>query len=374
MESPEFKIIAEQEGLAEAISALEGLTEAALDTEADNLHHYETRVCLLQLNAGGRIFLIDALASIDLRPLWKALEGKLLLMHGSDFDLRLLAELGGFRPRAIFDTMLASQLLGLPRIGLASLLEEFFSVHLPKDSQKSDWSRRPLPEKMVNYAAKDVYYLPELRDILAGRLEELGRLDWLRQKCDWQIEVGATGFPKPDENAWRIGKSEKLSQKALAALYELWHWRDSEARRLDLPHFKVMSNEYLLRLAEAVAAGQAAAAFESLPPGMRRKRTNGLVDALNRGTERDPSTLPRRRFSGEGRQPLNFEELQRQELLKNHRDRIAAELKIDSTLIATRAQLAQIARIPEDYIQGLLPWQAELLRPAVEECLARARP
>ncbi len=124
---------------------MESVAEVALDTEADNMFHYRVRVCLMQFLIGEHVFLVDVLApGVDLKPLWPLLARKHLVMHGSDFDLRLLHDLCGFRARSLFDTMLAAQLLGRQRIGLASLLEDHFGVQLDKNGQKANWSKRPL--------------------------------------------------------------------------------------------------------------------------------------------------------------------------------------------------------------------------------------
>jgi ribonuclease D len=355
-------------GVADLLDHLRPHQRVALDTEADNLHHYETRVCLLQIDAGGgRQFLVDTLAGLDLAPLFAVLAKKYLIMHGSDYDLRLLWELAKFRPDEVFDTMLAAQLLGRERIGLSSLLQDILGLHHPKDSQKSDWSKRPLPEKMVRYAAGDVAHMAALHRTLAGELKQLGRDEWHRQKCAWQIEVATTGFPADNDHAWRLGPSRHWQPRAIAALYELWHWRESEAKRLDRPPFKVMSNDYLMKLSLAVADGSYRAAFENLPEGLRRGRARGLPEALQRGAERDPKSLPRRPPSGDRLPPLTGAELARQDVIRDHRDRVAAELKIDATLIASRSQIALLARTPHEAAKLLLPWQVELLREALEQ-------
>lgn len=367
----EFTYVDTQAGLEALVAHLQAQDLIAMDTEADNLHHYETRVCLIQLAAGGRQFIVDPLANLDLTPLFSLLAQKTLLMHGSDYDLRLLWDLTKFRPVEVFDTMLAAQLVGRERIGLASLLEDFLGIHHPKDSQKADWSRRPLPPKMLNYAAGDVAHLFEIHRILTEQLTELGRLEWHRQKCSWQIEVATVGFPEENVHAWRIGPSRGMSPRALAALYELWHWRESEAKRLDRPPFKVMSNDYLAKLALAVADGTQREVFERLPNGLRRGPSRGLIEALERGSERDPKTLPRRDPQGRRPDPLDAEELARQDQIKAHRDKVANELKIDATLIASRSQIAQLCRAPEEAEKVLQPWQVGLLRPVLDSFASR---
>ncbi len=360
MEDELFEYIDTQEGLNDLCDRLESQTEIALDSEADNLHHYATQLCLLQLRFNGQTYLLDMLVEIEYSHFWKTLDGVHLIMHGSDFDLRLFKEFADFRATSIFDSMLASQLLGIKKFGLAALLEEFFEVKMPKDSQKSDWSQRPLTEKMLKYAANDVLYLHQLRDLLMNQIREHGREAWLEQRCEYQIETAQSGFPEGSEHSWRIARANKLDGKGKAALYELWHWRDDLARRLDRPPFKVLGNEYMLKLAEAVSEGNWKFVFESLPPGIQRRKKQGLVDALKRGEIRDESTLPKLPPREESKGPLSQAELDRQEKIKLHRNRVAEELGIDPTLIATRSHVAQLAR-DSSAMEGLLEWQKELL-------------
>src|SRR6202012_4752080 len=197
-----------------------------LDTEADNMYHYRVRVCLLQFNIDGEVFLVDVLGRIELKPLWALLAQKHLVMHGSDFDLRLLHDLCGFRAKSLFDTMLAAQLLGRQRIGLAPLLEDHFGVQLDKNGQKANWSKRPITPKLLDYAALDVWHLFELRDLLSRDLSKLGRLQWLEQQCRVQIASGFEGFSPPGENDWRMVKSERLRGKFRAGRKEFGHWRE----------------------------------------------------------------------------------------------------------------------------------------------------
>ncbi|AWI09150.1 ribonuclease D [Ereboglobus luteus] len=362
-DTPEYQLIDQAGQLAPLLEALDRVDEVFLDTEADNLYHYRTRLCLLQFNVEGRFFLVDALAGLDFSPLWQRLAGKHLVMHGSDFDLRLLADLCGFRARSLFDTMLAAQLLNRRRIGLAALLEEHYGVALDKDSQTANWSQRPLTPRLLDYAALDVYYLPALRDQLTSELDALGRLDWLRQQCDRQIESGATGFPPDDENDWRIGRSERLRPHGLAVLHALWHWRENWARKLDTPPFKVTSNDLLLKIAEGADHGLSARSLmETIKLGRRHDRlAPSLRAAIEAGLSRDPHTLPRRRGRDPNILPLTAAELAVQDAIKAERDFIAQKIQLDPTLIANRAQLAQIARIPDKPGEVLLPWQVELL-------------
>ncbi len=361
---PVYTLIDQPGQLSPLLEALDRVEEVALDTEADNMFHYRTRVCLLQFLVGDDIFLVDALAAMKLDPLWEQLSEKHLLMHGSDFDLRLLHDLCRFRPKSIFDTMLAAQLINRPRIGLAALLEDHFGVKLSKESQKANWSKRPLTQKMLDYAALDVFYLPALRDILTKELRKLGRLEWHSQQCLAQIESGAAGFAPPDDNDWRIGRSERLRGAGLSVLHAVWHWREQTAQRLDVPPFKVCSSDLLLKIANAAETGESEATImATVHLGRRHDRlATSLAAAIRAGLARDPKTLPRRRGRDPNHVALTQAEVARLDRIKDDRDKIAAKLALDPTLIANRAQLAQIARSPRRIDELLLPWQAGLLR------------
>lgn len=359
---PEYRMVERNEDLEPLVAAMQKVKEIALDTEADNMYHYRTRMCLMQIMVGKEIYLVDVLApGLNLEPLWARLRQIHLVMHGSDFDLRLLHAICGFRAHSLFDTMLAAQLLNRQRIGLAALLEEHFGVELDKDGQKANWSRRPLSKKLLDYAALDVLHLRELRTLLARELTKHKRLEWLEQQCQAQIAAGAEGFAPPEENDWRIGPADRFRGPGLGALHALWHWREDQARRLDTPPFKVCSNDLLLRIAQAAENGAGEnEILQTVNLGKRHQRLIGsLSAAIRAGLARDPKTLPRRRHQRMA--PLTSEELARQEEFKQRRDKQAKTLNLDPTLIANRSQLAQVAREPARIREILLPWQAELL-------------
>ncbi|MEO6996309.1 MAG: HRDC domain-containing protein [Lacunisphaera sp.] len=360
--SPNYQFIDRPEQLAPLYAAIDRCTEIALDTEADNLFRYRTRICLLQIHAAGEIYLVDLLADLPLEPLWQRFATKPLIMHGSDYDLRLLWEFCRFQPMQLFDTMFAAQLLNIPRFGLAALLLQHFGVELDKDNQKANWSQRPLDRGMLDYAAMDVFHLFGLRDRLRDELLKLGRLEWFEQKCRWQIEVGHDGFSAPDENAWRISGSEKLRGRGLPVLHAIWQWRESWAEKINTPPFKVVGNEMLGRIARAADEERPIDEVLYVNLGRRHDRLYpSLAEAVRKGFETDPSSLPRRERRREFA-PMTPDELARQDRLKADRDRLAQGLNLDPTLIATRAQLVQIARDPSSIEKVLLPWQANILK------------
>jgi ribonuclease D len=188
----------------------------------------------------------------------------------------------------------------------------------------------------------------------------------MEQQCQAQIEAGVTGFSPPDENDWRIGKSERLRARGQCVLHSVWHWRQEQALRLDTPPFKVCSNEFLVRLAGAADEGASAEAIlAEVNLGKRHQRLIGsLAAAVRAGIERDPRTLPRRPGRDPSHQPLTQAEIALLDRIKEDRDKIAGKIEIEPTLIANRAQLSQIARAPGKLGEILLPWQATLLSEA----------
>ena len=363
--TPTYQLLDQPGSLTPLLAALDKVHEVSLDTEADNMYHYKTRVCLMQFLVGQEVYLVDVLApGLKLEPLFARLAKKHLIMHGSDFDIRLLHDLNGFRPKSIFDTMLAAQLLGRPRIGLGSLLEDHFGVAVDKSGQKANWSARPITPKLLKYAALDVWYLPALRDILTKELSKLHRLGWLEQQCQAQIESGSTGFAPATDIDWRIGRSERLRGPGLSVLHAIWHWRESQAQRLDTPPFKVCGNALLIQIAEAAEAGDSEESIlHRVNFGKRHERIfPSFATALHEGLQRDPKSLPRRPGRDPNHVSLTQREIELQDRIKADRDAVAQKLGIEATLIANRSVLAQIARHPRKLDDLLLPWQADLLR------------
>ncbi len=146
-ESEGYVYFQEPTALERLIRRIKGHEKVAVDTEADSLHNYFEKVCLVQLSLGGEHFLVDPLTKLDLTGFLEAQADKPLIVHGGDYDLRMMRAWMGFRPHLeVFDTMIAAQLLGIEQIGLAALIERFFDITIGIAGVKSVWSRRPLSE------------------------------------------------------------------------------------------------------------------------------------------------------------------------------------------------------------------------------------
>ena len=353
-------MIAGEAAFRDYLAALVERPEVALDTEADSLHCYFEKLCLVQSGWGEEpatghasdLRLIDPLAGLPLDEFFAALSGKRVIFHDADYDLRLLRRSGEFPDKDIFDTMIAARICGEPQLGLAALVERYFGITLSKASRKANWAQRPLSPQMVEYALNDVRFLPQLARILEDRLEELGRTAWYAQSRDRMVRGTRETRQRDEENLWRITGYAALSRRGWALLRALWHWRDAEARLWDRPPFHVLSNENLLNLADQASRG----GNFSRPrlPNPRAERLEAALEAaLALPEEEWPAVLrgPRIRSTKE--------QVDRFNSLKDRRDKVAAEIGLDASILAPKAALEAVAS--DQNASQLLPWQRSLL-------------
>ena len=339
----------------------------AVDTEADSMHSYETKLCLIQFVSGARLAIIDPLAieREDLGCLLDLIdEAEVVWMHGADYDMAMFRKTFGRIPEKVWDTQTAARLLGVEQFGLANLIEQEFGVKLSKQSQKADWGRRPLPEKMLSYAFNDVRYILPMAENYIRRLEDEGRTAWFEESCESARETVSTREERPTEDAWRVNGWGKLDRRGLAYLRALWEWRDEECRKLDRPAFKLVSNQVLLTLAEKLQNGERVEPPHYLRPPLARRLIKAIADARTIPEEE----WPQKRRKGNGmRLQIDEDELQR---LRSYRNRVAGKLGIDPTLIAARAILEKLAatNVAEDEKRSLLlKWQQDLMFPESDQ-------
>ena len=348
--------------LAALLPVIKSASWLALDTEADSLHAYPEKVCLIQISTVAGDELIDPLGEINLAPLLDALNAHELIMHGADYDLRLLRKHHEFVPSAIFDTMLAARLLGERQFGLGSLVENLLGVKLDKGPQKADWARRPLTERMETYARKDTHYLKPLADKMKLELQQNGRLSWHQESCA-RLIVETSQPPVADaDSAWRVRGSSRLGRPALAVLRELWQWREKEAVAANRPPFFILTHEKLVAIAAAAAARRPVEPL--LPPRLAEspRRRDGLASAIKTGLQLSADRHPEF-LRPKGHRPTEAE-MHRYRELEKRRDAHAHKLGIDPTLIASRATLNDLARDWDRHAPELMNWQRQLLQAA----------
>ncbi len=350
------RVIDTDQKLESLLPKLAAAEWVAVDTEADSLHAYPEKLCLIQISISGEDILVDPLCGIGLGPLLEALQGRELIMHGADYDLRLLRKTYEFVPRAIFDTMTASRLIGCREFGLTHLVSRFLGIALEKGPQKANWGRRPLTERMETYARNDTRHLKPLSDILRQRLSEANRLHWHGEVCGRLVEDCAQVRSTSPEQVWRVKGSQRLSPVSLAVLREVWHWRESEAIAANKPPYFILPPETMVSLAAAAPLAHPLAAI--LPRRFSSRRREALSTAIEQGLKsKDPPSFRRAPVARQ-----TDSERSRLRMLEERRDRRAAELGIDPTLIASRATMVLLAKDWAAYEGTLMSWQKDLLQ------------
>ena len=352
-----------------ALETLVQTTELAIDTEGASFHRFVDRIYLLQLSTRGESVIIDPLSVLadTLTPLGRLLEDPAVevVLHDADYDLRLLHSDYGWHVRNIFDTRVAAQLLGIKAFGLAALLERYFGVKLDKKHQRADWSMRPLPADMLDYAAQDTLYLLELRDRMRAELEKKGRLTWAREEFGrlegtrWADDDGSLAF-------LRVKGARDLSRRELAVLRELVPWRDGIARDLDRATFRVIGNEQLLEIARAQPASrEELGRIKGISRGILENRSQDILGAVRRGQEVPEADLPK--FPRGQRWDRDPQFDTKVSALKTVRDAVAHRLDLDPGVLASRERLEAVARrgpASADElatVEELRGWQREVL-------------
>lgn len=337
-----FTLLESNHQLTQVCSTLQGESELALDLEADSLHHYREKVCLLQLSNRCETWLIDPLLVSDLSPLGRLLAKPELLVvfHGGDYDIRSLHRDFGICVENMFDTMIAAQFTGITEFGLAALLRSNFGIELDKRYQKADWSKRPLTPEMADYAAHDTAHLLQLADVLRERVQVLGRSEWVAEEC--ALVSGNRVADKGDEPLFLHCKGAgKLQRRNLAVLEELLRFRDQQAKELDRPPFKVMSAESLLIIAERKPQQvQDLNGVIGLTDRILQRYGDKLLAAVQRGLAVPEDALPRYpRSKGEP----NPGSKARIAELKQWRDGYSKKIELATGLIAPNWLLERIA-------------------------------
>jgi ribonuclease D len=351
-------VIDTQEKLAAFLPVLQSAAWLAIDTEADSLHAYPEKVCLIQISTAAGDRLVDPLADMDIAPFLDALMGRELIFHAADYDLRLLLKHHQFTPSVIFDTMIAARLLGEKQFGLGSLVEKYLGVKLDKGPQKADWAQRPLTPRMETYARNDTRFLKTLEEKMRAELTAKNRLAWHEESCARLIADCSRPVVVDADAVWRIKGSTFLERPALAVLRELWHWREREAVAASRPPFFVLSHETTIAIAVAVAEHQP---FEQLiPHRMHPRRRENLLAAVRAAQAVPPEQFPQV-IKHRSQRPTEAE-FKRFRELEKIRDRHAHELQLDPTLIAPKSVLGDLARDWDRHAPELMNWQKNLLQ------------
>jgi ribonuclease D len=374
-----MEYIRSNEEIGSVASALSQAPLFAADTEAAGYHRYHDRICLLQISTRDRTFLVDTLTVADLSPLGALFESTEheVVLHDADYDLRLLHRDFGIRVGGLFDTKLAAQLIGESAFGLGALVEKYLGLRLDKKHQRADWAQRPLPTDMLAYAAEDTRHLPMLRDRLREELLQRGRLHWAQEEFALREHARWNGG-SDDEAYLRVKNARDLTPRQLAAMRELYAWREQVAQKRDVATFRVVSNEILTALARSLPTEVAAVArTQGVAASIAERYGADMVDAVRRGLAVPEKDLPQRQRGP--RRPVPDAELdQRVEWLKRARDAAAEELGLERGFLMPRHQLEAVARQQPkqlDELRGIpdiRTWQVEAMGERLIEALNKS--
>jgi ribonuclease D len=350
------------------VASLKGAKALSIDTEADGLHHYPVKLCLVQVaDDRGRGHLADPLALPTLAPLapFFADPSVIKVLHAADNDLGYLKRLYGFPVSNLFDTAIAARFLGVTSLSLDGLLREFLGVDPGPSRQKDDWSRRPLSAAQETYALNDVLHLIPLREKLLEALRAKGRDLWVEEEC-----AAVAAMPAPervtDPDAYMKLKGAKdLDGRGLAVLRELANMRETLATKADRPPFMIMGNEVLVALA-ALKPGDAAAILtvKGCTANVVRRAGEAILAAVERGMAVPDAELPVRRPNPRPR--ISGAVQRRSEALRAWRVEAAKRVELDAGVIFPQRLIDRLAQDPPRdvnalaQVEGVGRWRAEL--------------
>jgi ribonuclease D len=338
-----YMIIDSISKLRELTSELAEQRIIGVDLESDSMYHFKEKVCLIQIASTQATAIIDPLQIKNLsllEPLFRRADIQ-KVFHGADYDVRSLYRDFRIAVNNLFDTELACRFLGFKESGLNAVLKKKYNIQLDKKNQRKDWSKRPLPEDMVAYAAKDVHYLIPLAESLQQELIQKGRLSWVQEECN--TLSGVRPAPVDSEPLFLGFKGAgKLGPKGLAVLEELLQLRRKIARQQDRPLFRIIGNKSILMLAEARPVSRRKL-LETGALGSKQVDRYGkdVIAAVKKALHRPAKDLPKYPRKTAPMVPAIV--AKRVKELRTWRDLLAKKLQIDPAIICTRAQISALA-------------------------------
>ena len=377
---PQFELIENLSNLEAVVDKLSTQKLLAIDIEADSLHHYFPKVCLIQVSTKQQTFIVDPLAIQTVKPLHQLLESKDIkkLFHGADFDLRSLFRDYSIKVNNMFDTMIGSQFLGEKEPGLAAVLKKRFDIDLNKKYQKANWSKRPLSHDMLVYAAHDTTHLFILYSEVKQELSSKERLGWVEEECKRLSIVCATttkstqGFQETNGQIIyntplfiRFRGAGAMTSRDLAILENLLRFRERQAMEQDKPPFKIFGNILIKELVKEKPTNHSKLKqVRRLPRNFIKRYEKGALAAIKTALAIQKDHLPS--YPKTPRPPNNLPKQARLKALKRWRKTKASQLKIYPGLICNNNLLNALAENKPTHIDDLkeVPqmriWQKEV--------------
>jgi ribonuclease D len=353
-------VITSTSALSDTCSRLAAGDFVAVDTEFMREQTFWPDLCLIQLAGAEVEAIVDPLAEgIDLKPFYDLMADPRVVkvFHAARQDVEIVYSEAGLIPAPIFDTQVAAMVCGFGEsVSYVNLVKKITGRDLDKSSRFTDWSRRPLSDKQLVYALGDVTHLRDIYAYLKTELETTGRASWLDEEMA-ELTAPETYQSHP-ENAWQRLKMRVKNRKALAVLIELAAWRERMAQAQDVPRGRILRDEALYDIAnQQPTAPEKLSELRTLSDGFSRsQRAREIIDAVQRGLDRDPKTLPPLSHN----QPMSAEATATIELLKVLLKASAARNRVAARLIADSGDLERIASEPDPDVPALKGWRRQL--------------
>ena len=331
-----------------------------VDTEFMREGTFWPQLCLIQLAGGDEAGIVDPLADgIDLSPFFDLManEKVIKVFHSGRQDIEIVHNLSGRVPLPVFDTQIAAMVCGFgEQIGYADLMNRVLGISIDKTSRFSDWRRRPLHDHQLEYALGDVTHLNKAYPLLRERIAKAGRASWLDEEM--AALVNPALYRQHPDDAWRRLKARNVKPAHLGILIELARWREQTAQKKNVPRNRVVKDDVIYEVANrAPASLEQLAGLRSITKGLARSPyARELLAGVERGLALDRASLPQIKRS----RRLNGDALAIMELLKVLLKMISARHKVASKIIATMADLEQIALDDKADVPALRGWRLEL--------------
>ena len=374
-----YQFVTTDKDLAHVCLKLEPCEIIGVDLEADSMHCFSEKICLIQIAGPNQAWLVDPFLINDFSPFSQILANPEIIkvFHGSDFDVRSLDRELSVEIENLFDTEIACRFLNIKARGLGALLKSFFDIDVDKKYQKVDWSKRPLKDEMIAYSVGDVATLVELHDLLKARLEKIGRLAWAEEEFNLQARV------KYESNHLRplfkkFKGAGKLDNRSLAVLEHLLEVRLCQAEKKDLPPFKIMSNQSIMTMVQhRPTSVEAILKYRALSPkqaGMYGQLCVKAIETALALPHRELPSYPRTRVPRKTPQVLG-----RIDALKKMREAASRALAMEPGFLINNNMIAAVAANKpsshEDLLQisGMRNWQVDALGDRIMDTLSRVQ-
>ncbi len=334
-------LIETSEQLTKMVSDLIQCEMIGVDTESNSLFEYEERICLIQFSSDKIDYLVDSIVLQDLSSLNDLFANSSIqkIFHAAEYDLMCLKRDYSFIFNNIFDTMIASRILGLRSYGLSYLLEEYFDVSVDKKYQRANWGKRPLSKEMLMYAQLDTHFLIELRNILSRELIDQDKMDLANEDFMRIADVDAFVNNKNNDHYWRIIKGNLLTPQQESVLIELYYLRENLAKQLNRPPFKVFSNQLIIDIAKKLPSNlNDLKNINHFSPKLNQKYGEKIINAVKEGYGKSGN---KRKYKPKP----NPNYLRKYDALKRWRKVKGSELSVDSDIILPKEHLEQLAHI-----------------------------